>query len=553
MEDLREEVEDMEGVETDNNPAPFIPVTNKKKSPKKHDIPEQQQQQGPQRSIQHVNNGPLRPTQQELEQVRAAERRDQQRKEYLHQQRLQQQQHQKQQLQEQSRVATQDLALFNQPQQQQLQQQQNPNYSASLLMAQQNTAKLHQKQMALNHARETRPEHPFESGTSIEYATHIRSFESATKGDALDSREKLLELAKWFKGSARRIINSYVVDESDPDGNLAKAKSELDLLFRHHRDSFTATIKQITRGKQIAEDDYKGHMDLYSQLKEAQSMVRATGSEAEFQRRDVIQEILHYRLAHLSKTFWMEDERRHSETGHQFVFDDLLVQIRKWLVVLANMGAVTMRQNNENNNNSGGKQMASANATTTYEGGNVRSQQAASQNVQEQSMAQRIANSSPKQQPTTRCGICDSLHDTSDCQLLANISVNERLQRLSEKGLCFHCFQRGHTAKFCTQKPRCQLCNRRHNTLMHQRRDEFLQGMQQKQMECQPMMQNAPPAPDTTMSTTNSHPSAPQPQNWAPQNAIPFQQFVQNAPTAQSMVQTSHQESAPPSSTHPVI
>ena len=115
-------------------------------------------------------------------------------------------------------------------------------------------------------------------------------------------------------------------------------------------------------------------------------MVRATASEAEFQRRDIIQEILHYRLDHLSKNFWMEDERKYSETGHQFVFDDLLVQIRKWLVVLANMGAVARHQHK--NDNSSGKQMASVNTTTMYEGGNTQSKQAALQNVQEQSMAQ---------------------------------------------------------------------------------------------------------------------------------------------------------------------
>ena len=168
--------------------------------------------------------------------------------------------------------------------------------------------------------------------------------------------------------------------------------------------------------------------------------------------------------------------------------------------------------------------MASANATTTYEGGNVQSKQAASQNVQEQSMAQHIANSPAQQQPTIRCGICNSLHNTNDCQLLASLSVNERLQRLGEKGLCFHCFQRGHTAKFCTQKPRCQLCNRLHNTLMHQRRDEFLQGMQQSQMEFQPMTQNAPPAQDATASTKNSQVSAPQSRNVAPQIQQPRMQ-----------------------------
>ena len=89
LQDLREDIEDTDCVEPDNNPTTFTSVVNKRKSPKKGND-SSPQQQNPQ------NNGPLRPTQQELDQVRAAEKRDQQRKEHIHQQRLQQQQHQKQ-------------------------------------------------------------------------------------------------------------------------------------------------------------------------------------------------------------------------------------------------------------------------------------------------------------------------------------------------------------------------------------------------------------------------------------------------------------------------
>ena len=120
IKDLREEVEDMEGVEVEDNPLPFIPVTNKKKSPKKINAPEQHQQNSQERlSVQKTNNGPLRPTQQELDQVRAAEKRDQQRKEYIHQQRLQQQQYQQNQQQRQPQVVAEAFALLNQTQQQQ--------------------------------------------------------------------------------------------------------------------------------------------------------------------------------------------------------------------------------------------------------------------------------------------------------------------------------------------------------------------------------------------------------------------------------------------------
>ena len=69
------------------------------------------------------------------------------------------------------------------------------------------------KQLAINTAKDARPEVPFSGGTSIEYALHMNAFDAATDSEALDAKDKLFELTKWFMGPALKIVNAYNVSK----------------------------------------------------------------------------------------------------------------------------------------------------------------------------------------------------------------------------------------------------------------------------------------------------------------------------------------------------
>ena len=146
------------------------------------------------------------------------------------------------------------------------------------------------KQIAINKAKDARPETPFSGGTSIEYALHMSAFDAATDSDALDAKDKLFELTKWFTGPAGKIVNAHNV-AGDKDVAYGLARSELDVFFSQHRDSFSETLKKVKKGRQIDENDYNAHFELYSDLKEAQMMLVASSQVQEFDRRDVLRDI----------------------------------------------------------------------------------------------------------------------------------------------------------------------------------------------------------------------------------------------------------------------
>ena len=136
-------------------------------------------------------------------------------------------------------------------------------------------------------------------------------------------------------------------------------------------------------------------------------------------------------------------------TGSPMKFDDLLVQIQRWMTVLNNKGMAHKRP-------------TSKTAISHH----------TSSNPAKPTYANQLANSPPVQQSTERCNICGSIHATEDCLLLVNSDVEARLQLLSNKGLCFHCFEPNHQAKGCAKKAliSCAICKKRHSTLLHDRR-----------------------------------------------------------------------------------
>ena len=74
-----------------------------------------------------------------------------------------------------------------------------------------------------------------------------------------------------------------------------------------------------------------------------------------------------------------------------------------------------------------------------------------------------------RNQQQTDCNICGSVHATEACASLAELTLDERLNKLYECHLCYHCLEKNHTAKFCKNRPSCGICGKRHNTVLHGR------------------------------------------------------------------------------------
>ena len=122
------------------------------------------------------------------------------------------------------------------------------------------------------------------------------------------------------------------------------------------------------------------------------------------------------------------------------------------------------------------------------------------------SYAQRVAASPPLKQSTTRCGVCNSFHETAECATLAHLEPDAKVEKLKEKKLCFHCLQSGHEARQCDRKrPRCVVCHKAHHTVLHGRTypsPATCQSMSAKAQPFQPALR--PTQNPSTQTKTNT-------------------------------------------------
>ncbi|XP_057335010.1 uncharacterized protein LOC130673818 [Microplitis mediator] len=64
------------------------------------------------------------------------------------------------------------------------------------------------------------------------------------------------------------------------------------------------------------------------------------------------------------------------------------------------------------------------------------------------------------------CKICKQNHKIYHCLTFFGLPVEQRIQAVQRKGLCFTCLHIGHTASKCTAG-KCHKCSKKHNTLIH--------------------------------------------------------------------------------------
>ena len=309
------------------------------------------------------------------------------------------------------------------------------------------------KQMHMDQMRGARPSTPFSTGSPTEYSIHMNAFEHATRYATIDDEDRMDELIHWFSGEAEKVVRLHQLNPDHEQG-YKDVKAELDALFRETQDSFGATIRAITRGKPLNSQSHSDHLKLYTELREAQSVVLRAGTYAagnEFDRRDVIRDILNARLPHLADRFWREDRKSMNEKKRPWAFNELLAELKDWLGILRAKDPETFE-------------------ATHLKKSSIAAVAAAPKQQTHQTYASRLVNSPPKIQQTATCNECGGLHETSLCNVLIAMTVEQRLEALTKRGLCYHCLNPGHRASSCTQRPICGKCNRRHATLLHDRK-----------------------------------------------------------------------------------
>ncbi|XP_053686390.1 uncharacterized protein LOC128735933 [Sabethes cyaneus] len=66
-----------------------------------------------------------------------------------------------------------------------------------------------------------------------------------------------------------------------------------------------------------------------------------------------------------------------------------------------------------------------------------------------------------------RCEFCGKNHQNFACTEFKSLTIQQRLSKVRESGICFNCLRKGHRSQDCPSDKSCSKCKRRHHTLLH--------------------------------------------------------------------------------------
>ncbi|UYV67785.1 hypothetical protein LAZ67_5002051 [Cordylochernes scorpioides] len=103
-------------------------------------------------------------------------------------------------------------------------------------------------------------------------------------------------------------------------------------------------------------------------------------------------------------------------------------------------------------------------------------------NVEKHSMKKELQKVKVYNSYMIKCLKCEGAHALSSCNLFSKLPESERVNFVSSAKLCFRCLKPNHLAKNCYCKNICQICKKRHHTLIHQ--ETKVQEVDEGKFEC---------------------------------------------------------------------
>ena len=289
-------------------------------------------------------------------------------------------------------------------------------------------------------------------GDFTKYDIFVSAFESIIASRLTDEKEKLYHLTQYLKGKPYEIAHSCMrLSNSEC---YKEAKSQLDERYGDPYKISEAYVKKLLAWTKIKHENV-GDLDefaiMLSSCKNAMTMVPFGNSELSNPR--TMRKILE-KLPYGIQEGWrrycgkiMEQENRNVD------FDDLVKHVKKEAKILSNPLY--------------GRQMFTN--KTKFE--NIKFVKNEKCNTTKQDQKRK----------EIRCWYCEKEHFMTECDKILEMKYNDRLKILKDRGLCFSCLKTGHMMNNCTYPRDCQICKKKHLTILH--KDEETETKERSQSE----------------------------------------------------------------------
>ncbi|KAG1661066.1 Ras-related protein Rab-30 [Nymphon striatum] len=265
-----------------------------------------------------------------------------------------------------------------------------------------------------------------------QYLIFKSNFNDVLTNENLTAEQKLTRLYTSLGDYPKNLIKSFLIDKSEK--NLKKAVELLDDTFGNPVIIAERTIQNLLRGASIkGADDIN---ELYAEMQSAKIVMDSLNRTSELDGQNTMLNIVKRIKVNKIQDLWFDHVRNKlSEENEYPKFGDLLDFIGKQRIWANDIHY--------------GLCQVSGNPKTAT------------------TLVSSTSNHASNPKYNYICLCCKGNHSIFKCYKFSQMSIDERCSFVYKHFLCLNCLKPNHSRRDCKFKYSCNLCNQRHNTLLH--------------------------------------------------------------------------------------
>ena len=351
---------------------------------------------------------------------------------------------------------------------------------------------LMEKRIAMESAKEARPEKKFDGGSVVAYRAMLAIFDNNTQSSGFGPREKLIELQKYVSGPPATMVASHMLNPNSEEA-YSSARRDLEKVYGATPESSWTMLDELKTGGQIAEDDVMGLQKFLAAAMMTHAMAKTAGKDAEMTSPDRLKEIVEARTYFLMRSFATKLLTVRDRENRTLNFEDFRALISDHISVMQLCKKGKSGKQHAKVAFTGGKDVDTGNREkSAFDLGD---------------------------QNGGGCGLCSKEHQTQYCDQMVDLDSDARFKKLIHNNICVRCMVSGHHQRDCPAPPPvCLVCRGRHHSALH-RNGSTTQKQHPAQIRQQNRRQNndnnndagasaAATSPKTTTSSAQNSSSA---------------------------------------------
>jgi len=317
--------------------------------------------------------------------------------------------------------------------------------------------------MQQNHSLLPKREVPVFDGNPLSYQSFIHAFKFLIEDKTSNSQDRLYFLEQFTTGQARALVHSCLHMEACR--GYTEAQQLLKKHFRNEMKIANAYIEKALNWTTIKVDDGKSLHAFALYLRECCNVIQ------NLQYMDELDVVSNLKLI-VSKLPYKLRERWRTVTFESFQRTNTRIGFRNLVEFLETQAEILLHPvfgdiKDPSPVKGTVLKPRTISLTTAKRGSNFVTTvtRPDEQTCKEASKEQLQATTHAA--ILTSCCYCQGKHALNDCIKLKSVSQDKKVEYLKRNGHCFGCLKKGHMSKDCNKKMVCQICQRKHPTLLH--------------------------------------------------------------------------------------